>query len=234
LNNSKLNYNFRLQTATNECVQWADVNDMIFNIIKTKEQIITFVKEPIQLPAIKVDGNPAEIVTSAKLLGVTISSDLIWNVHVNNLVSKAGKRLYLLSQLKHSGLSQNDLLDFYKSVIRSCLEYVCQAWHTSLPEYLHENLEKIQRRAFKIIFPDRTYEDSLTEMKIPTLKDRREILCKNFFTKMTNANSKLHKLLPPELPNHHSLRHCRKYPLPKWNTQRYKNSFVPWCLYNYQ
>ena len=40
-----------------------------------------------------------------KLLGVTISHDLSWNKHVENIVKKAGKRLYMLYQLKRAGIS---------------------------------------------------------------------------------------------------------------------------------
>ena len=45
----------------------------------------------------------------AKLLGVTISHDLTWNKHVENIVKKAGNRLYKLYQLKRAGISQNYL-----------------------------------------------------------------------------------------------------------------------------
>ncbi len=38
-----------------------------------------------------------ESVLEAKALGVTISSDLTWNAHVENVSQKAGKRLYKLA-----------------------------------------------------------------------------------------------------------------------------------------
>ncbi len=54
--------------------------------------------------------NDIERVITRKILGVTISSNLTWNAHVANIVSKAGKRLYLLYQLKRAGIPQGDLL----------------------------------------------------------------------------------------------------------------------------
>ena len=36
----------------------------------------------------------------AKRLGVTISSDLTWNKHFENIVAKTGKRMHMLYQLK--------------------------------------------------------------------------------------------------------------------------------------
>ncbi len=34
-----------------------------------------------------------------RIMGVTMSSNLAWNVYINNIISKAGKRLYLLYKL---------------------------------------------------------------------------------------------------------------------------------------
>ena len=47
-----------------------------------------------------VNGKALECAQSAIHLGVTISSDLRWNRHVNASVKKAAKRLYFLVQLK--------------------------------------------------------------------------------------------------------------------------------------
>ena len=44
------------------------------------------------VPRFMVDGNEIDNVQYSKLLGVTISSDLSWNKHVESIVAKAGKR----------------------------------------------------------------------------------------------------------------------------------------------
>ena len=44
------------------------------------------------------------------LLGITISSDLTCNKHVENIVAKAGKRVYMLYQFKRAGIGQHDLV----------------------------------------------------------------------------------------------------------------------------
>ena len=43
-----------------------------------------------------------EVVDSVKLLGLNISSDLTWEIHINEIVKKASKRLYFLVQLKRA------------------------------------------------------------------------------------------------------------------------------------
>ena len=41
-----------------------------------------------------------EVVDSVKLLGLNISSDLTWNIHINETVKKASKRLYFWYNLR--------------------------------------------------------------------------------------------------------------------------------------
>ena len=72
------------------------------------------------------------------MLGVTISNNLTWSKHVDNIVSKAGKRVYMLYQLKRAGISQLDLVKIYVLVIRPVLEYACPVWSTNLPKYLSD------------------------------------------------------------------------------------------------
>ena len=45
------------------------------------------------------------------------------------------------------------------NVVRPVLEYACPVWHTNLPKYLSENIEMIQKRALKSIFPNKGYDD---------------------------------------------------------------------------
>ena len=88
-----------------------------------------------------------EVVTSARIVGMTITDDLKWNVHVANILLKASKRLYLLKQLKRANVDTNSLIKFYCACIRSVLEYACQAFHSGLPNYLSKEIERIQKRA---------------------------------------------------------------------------------------
>ena len=74
---------------------------------------------------------------------------------VNSLIfAKGASRLYLLRQLKRAKGDPAQLLCFYTTCIRPVSEYACQVFHNGLPEYLSDELEKIQRRALRIIFSD--------------------------------------------------------------------------------
>ena len=125
-----------------------------------------------------------------------------------------------------------DLVKVYKSIVRPVVEYACQVWGMSLTKELSDNIESIQRRAFKIIFPHLTYHQACTATESPQLITRRESMCKKLFKDIENPEHKLFDLLPEKYNNTYSLRKNRKYVPPKCKTNRYKNSFFPWCAYN--
>ena len=82
--------------------------------------------------------------------------------------------------------------------------------------------------------PEKGYSDALKQVNIPTLAERRLSICKAFFVKMQNPKDKLHKMLPPIKENVPNTRHSVQYSLPRTRTSRYKNSFLPFALYNLQ
>ena len=79
---------------------------------KCKELRIEFSKSAPNFDPNELNGEPLEIVTIAKLLGLNISNDLKWNNHISELVRKAAPRLYYLRQLKRSWIVPKELLLF--------------------------------------------------------------------------------------------------------------------------
>ena len=92
------------------------------------------------IPIIVIDGNLVETVEYAKFLGVTLSNDVTCNRHLECVVKKADKRVYMLYQLKRAGISQLYLVTVCISVVRPVLEYACPVWHTNLPKYLSDSI----------------------------------------------------------------------------------------------
>ena len=84
---------------------------------------------------------------------------------------------------------------FFTSVIRSVLEYRAQVWHASLTGEQCYDIERIQKRVLRIIYPGITYE-ALTRCGIKTLEGRRETKCVNLVKDMMVSTHKLHDLLP--------------------------------------
>ncbi len=64
------------------------------------------------------------------------------------------------------------------ALVRSVCEYGCPEWSTGLTKGQSNTIELIQKRIFKIILPKQPYLKACEALQIPTLKDRRESLCK--------------------------------------------------------
>ena len=101
---------------------------------------------------------------SAIILGDTVRNDrLKWNDHVDNITAKASRRIYLLKQLMHAGIDNKSLIQLYCACIRSVLEYAYQALHSSLPAYLSYQIERVQKRVLRILFPEISYSKALED-----------------------------------------------------------------------
>ncbi|XP_073228391.1 mitogen-activated protein kinase kinase kinase 3-like [Porites lutea] len=132
--------------------------------------------------------------------------------------------------------STEEAKDFVRAAltctIRSVLEYACQVFHSSLPYYLSEELERIQKRALRIIFPYASYNSALKEAGIPSLYDRRASLSSDLFNDIVlDINHKLAGLLPPKAEHHRQLRSNRKFNVPVCKTDRLKKSFIAMYIY---
>ena len=110
---------------------------------------------------------------------VVISSDLKWNSHIDYVYKKAAK--YGLRLLKRNALPADVLLSVYCTYIRSIVEYSCESWHFNLPLYLSDQIENVQKRPFRIIFPAMKYIDAMSRAKLTTLHEQRSVLCNRFF-----------------------------------------------------
>ena len=51
----------------------------------------------------------------------------------------------------------NDIRRFYICAIRPILEYGAQVWHGGLTKAQSECIEKVQKRALRIIYPEMDY-----------------------------------------------------------------------------
>ena len=132
-----------MQSRVDEFVTKSRADGFQLNESKCKELRISFTKSESILEPNTINNTNIEIVPSAKLLGVMISNDLKWNVHVEMICKKVAMRLYFPRQLKRTEVPNNDLLSFYTTCIRPVAEYACPVFHTALPQYLSDQLERL-------------------------------------------------------------------------------------------
>jgi hypothetical protein len=224
-----------IQAAADQLADWSRQNFMNINFRKTKEMCMGAIRESLPPPII-IDGNCIDRVDFFKLLGIIITSNLKWEAHVSAIHAKACKRLHILKLLKRSSLSSQDLLQYYKTVIRSVIEYACPVWQSSLTKEQRNRLESIQRRAICIISGSSDYELYCTIYGIEPLGVRLDELTKSMFNRICRSNDCLHVILPsrrsPEVLSR--LRNYHRFSNVLCRTERYARSFLPYCLTNYQ
>ena len=134
--------------------------------------VVCFLRDQPDIPSLYIDGKPLERLSVFKVLGITLNDQLKWNNHVEVMVKKASKRLYILRVLRRSGVPACDLLTIYYAIIRSVLEYACAVWHTNLPSYLTRMIEMVQKRALRILYPGTHYCDALQAAHCHRLDDK--------------------------------------------------------------
>ena len=102
-----------LQQAADFIHDWSQENHLQLNPIKCKEIHTCFKRTPPPPPCfsqVATEEVEFEVVSSAKVVGVVLSSNLKWSAHIDSITTKTAKRLYLLRQLKHAGIAHSDLL----------------------------------------------------------------------------------------------------------------------------
>ena len=130
-------------------------------------------------------------------------------------------------QLKRAKLPSNDIVLLYTTCIISILSYAVPVFYYALPKYLQNDLERVQKRALSIIFPGLAYNKALEVAGIQTVSDCNESICDKTFKYISNNTShRLRKLLPALNKNQYPLRRNRRYALPRWRTDRFRNTFI--------
>ena len=219
-----------LQLAADHLVNWTSHNHMVVNESKTKEMLIYFGSSDKDLvPPILVNDLAIGRVTTFKLLGVIISSDLSWEEHVHYILGKAAKRMYCINYLVRAGISDKDIIIVYTSIIRSILEYACPVWHPGLTAKQTKDIERVQKRCLKLIYPTLSYSEALLLSGLEELGIRRERITKELFDEIKHENHVLHSLLPKRNPE--SLRTRNPYPyIIATKHTRFGRAFIPYYI----
>ena len=153
---------------------------------------------------------PMQHEVTEKDLGVHFDSDFTFSTHIQNIISKANSRVGIIKRTFTSLKAKNFNL-LFKSLARPILEYCSPIWSPHLQSEI-DDLEKVQRRATKLVFglSDVPYEERLKKLDLPTLQYRRtradiiqtfkilkgldNLNISDFFIMNTNTNTRGHTL----------------------------------------
>ena len=171
---------FALQDDLNKLVQWASTWGMEFNIKKCNVLTITQKKKHKLSFSYKMNNQVVEGIRSTKYLGVTISDNLNWGTHINNISGAANRMLgFLWRNLRQS--PRNIKEKAYTSLVRPKLEYCSSIWDPYHQKDIGK-LEMVQHRAARFVTncPHRHTENQpsitakIRELGWDTLQTRRQ------------------------------------------------------------
>ena len=103
----------------------------------------------LPLQAVTLFNQPMLRVSTYKYLGVIISDDLSWALHIEEITSKARKLVGLLYRNFYRWSSSDALLKLYLSLIRPHFEYAVQVWNPYLIKDI-QKLETVQKFALRM------------------------------------------------------------------------------------
>ena len=214
-----------------DCLQeWSSKNYMRLNPTKCQVMISCFQRHPPAVPSFHIGHSVIKQTNCVKLLGIHVQDNLKWDTQVNYMCKAFNKKLYFLRQLKRCNIPINDLKTVYLQYVRPSLEYASPAWFCGLTKTQRECLEKMQRKAFRIILTadlcsSGTYGEICRALGVHPLMERLEQLSLNF-GKSLLSSTKHRDWLPPSRNN--NLRNSNSLSTIMCRTNRYKTSPIPY------
>ena len=188
--------------------EWTENQYLTFNPKKCKAMVLSRKRYTV-LPTnpLLLKGQALEFVDSIKYLCLTISSELSWSRHIEQISSKARKLVGMLFRQFYNYTDKQTIKTLYLSIVRPHLKYACQVWDPYL-EKDKNTLEKVQKFACKVCCKswDAEYENLLEELRFPTLETRRTHLKLCTFYNFVHSHSVPPFIINYRSPNDYSIR----------------------------
>ena len=120
------------------------------------------IREVREDEGVQTHGHQLAQVKSGKYLGVTLTENLSWNAHVDQVTKKANNSLAFLRR-NLSSCPSHIKAKSYQTMVRPVVEYASSAWdpHTDRNT---EKLEAVQRRAARFVTGDYRTTSSVSDM----------------------------------------------------------------------
>jgi len=221
-----------LQNDLERIAVWAKQWLVTFNAAKTVYMLFSLKRQIPTYPALTFEGVELKLVSEHCHLGVTLNSKVTWHSHIQKISTKAYRVINMLKRIRHL-VSRSTMQSAYKTLVRPIIEYG-NVVYDNLSQDLSKKLEHIQRDA--ALLCTGAYRRSGTDKLIEeigweTLEVRRRYQRLVLLYKIHNGLTPryLHSMLPMTCGQRtgYSLRNTNQYTIPFCRTGRYKLSFVP-------
>jgi hypothetical protein len=217
------------QGAVNSITDQLVALDLQVNDAKTKELVVDFTQNQRitnALPDTFVMGRQVERFSVLRMVGYELNNILTASNHVTDICTKANSKLFLMYKMASMHFPKDILMTFYQGAIRSPLEFAAPAFHHILTEKETKSMEKIQKRALRIITKTNQQKSDLTSTNegvstnMPSLADRRSDFCATFFDKLRSQSC-------PLIPPVKMVRNGSRISKENIRTSRYQTTFLP-------
>ncbi len=213
--------------------EWAWQWRVTFNASKTVYMIVS--NKPvgsINYPDLYLDGVKLTKVNSHKHLGVTLTHNMKWGIHLDAAICKANKRLNGIRRIRFL-ITREARIILYKALVLPILEYG-NILYDNCALYLKQRLESVQRQAAIVCtcaFRNASYNRLLDELGWASLEERRKYFRLTTMYKMVNSKvpEYLCDLCPARVGAraNYNLRNGANLSLVKANHVKTYNSIVP-------
>ena len=189
---------------------WCKDNFLDLNVSKTKEMVVDFRKQGVNVPDLYIDGVKVERVSEYKYLGTVLDEKLNFNANTFYLHKKCQSRIYLLQNLRNLNVNSYVLKTFYRSFIESILTFSFMCWYACLTMDDKKKVDRVVRVCGKIVGESQVslselYKKRCVQKANTIISDSNHVLAQNFV------------LLPSG----------KRFREPLYRLKRTKNSFIP-------
>ena len=137
-----------------------------------------------------MNGVPLDTVSHHPYMGLELSSNLNWSLHIENIIGKANRSLGFIRRNLYS-CPESVKSEAYLTLVRPCLEYASSVWDPHTPKHCHD-IEGVQRRAARFVkncyvWEPGTVTNLLNDLNWYSLELRRKITRLTTMYKIVNG-----------------------------------------------
>ena len=215
-NKSSLGNN--LSDFCRDVVTWCQENSLTLNASKSAEMFISL-GPPRDHDPLFILNEEVPLVRETKFLGILLKDNLSWSTHIDSVISKASRALFLLRRFRSFGANESDLSKLYNAFFLPSVEYCSSVWDGNLSKLDCDRLEALNRRA-------------ITTCRLDTkcsLAKRRETQRLSLFSKaLRDPAHLLHQHIPSPISHCRTtrLRLAGALEIPRARLSKFKNSFI--------
>ena len=217
--------NTSLELEMINVLDWAKINKMLINFIKTKYMVLHRPNPRNFMPPPELDN--IQRVNAFRLLGLILHPEFKISEHVCNILTTCNQRLYLLAQLKKQGLGPTERDIIFQSIVLSKILYALPMYFGYLTEQMKSQINAIFHKAKRWQLIEKEY----------SLEQIAETLQIELFVQSKTGYHCLNHLYEPRHfdPEGIVLRNRgHGYNIPPIKYAFNRLSFVSRCLYNYR